>query len=257
MKEEIIYKERLTSLFLNLLELANYDVEFSDKYEKEYQKRLKFQKLTDWKKFRASVDLLDDTEYALISFFTYQLGDKSNTDNNVGEIQLRLYGILNAVYLQIGAYKQLCNLMNYPKAKEAIRDLEQLDIYKLRNIAGSHTVDYMYDKDTIKNNPNVTKTTSFRIVQCHLEKTGSKVVALDENNLSYEFNVLECLTIYEKFATELLIDLLNHSIKKLVFDRNDRIEMLERLSYLTSNLIDYATLDKNKNYSPLSSFDKI
>ena len=218
---------------------------------------MKFQKLTDRKKLLASVYLLNDTELALISFFTYQLGDKRNNNNDFGEKNIRLYGVLNSVYLQIGAYETLMNLMNFPNRKEVMNKLRDLEIYKLRGMAGSHTVGYIYDEDILRNNPNIDKTTSFRIVQVSLEKTGSKIVLFDDNKLRYEFNLLECLTIYEKFATELLINLLNHSIKKLVFDRNDRIEMLERLSYLTSNLIDYSTLDKNKNYSPLSSFDKI
>jgi len=58
--ENTVYKDQITHFLLLLLEIAG-----SDDFEEAYRKRLKFQKQTDWKKFRASVDLLDDTEYAI------------------------------------------------------------------------------------------------------------------------------------------------------------------------------------------------
>ena len=33
----------------------------------------------------------------------------------------------------------------------------------------------------MQNKPEIKKITSFRIIQCYLERTGSKIVALDEN----------------------------------------------------------------------------
>lgn len=173
-KNEIVYKEQITSLFLNILELVNYEVQDSSNYEKDFKKKMKFQKLTDRKKLLASVYLLNDTELALISFFTYQLGDKRNNNNDFGEKNIRLYGVLNSVYLQIGAYETLMNLMNFPNRKEVMNKLRDLEIYKLRGMAGSHTVGYIYDEDILRNNPNIDKTTSFRIVQVSLEKTGDR-----------------------------------------------------------------------------------
>lgn len=251
--KEIVYKEQVTKLLLLLLEIAGHDTTYSDSFEEDYRKRLKFQKQTDWKRFRASIDLLDDTEYALMSFFKYQLGDLKNKNSDLGEVYLRLYGILNAVYLQMNAFKELSKLLNYPKRDIVSKDFEKLDIYKLRGIAGSHTVDYLYDKETFTQQKNIHRTTSFRIVQMHLEKTGSKIVTIDENNLTFEFNLLICLYEYERIATELLINLINHSIKTLVYDKDTKIEMRRRLEELLLNLMDYTTLDENKKYNELET----
>jgi len=246
--EETIHKEQITDLLLKLLEIGGRDIKNSDNFDEDYKKRLKFQKKTDWKKFRASIDLLDDTEYALMSFFKYQLGNLKNQNKDTGELYLRLYGILNAVYLQIEAYKQLSNLLNYPDRDKVKKKFEQLDIYKLRGIAGAHTVDYLYDKETLGKQKNINQTTSFRIVQMHLEETGSNIVALDENNITFNFNLLYCLYEYERIATELLVNLIKHSIKTLIFDKETKTKMRERLDELMPNLIDYSKIDENKEY---------
>jgi hypothetical protein len=245
---EIIYKEQLTHLLLWILDIAGQDIQNSKDFEEDYKKRLKFQKKTDWKRYRASVDLLDDTEYALISFFKYQLGDVRNKNNDPGELYLRLYGILNAVYLQMNAFKELSNLLNYPDRNNVPKSFECLDIYKLRGIAGAHTVDYLYDKETLIKQKGIQRSTSFRIYQMYLEKTGGKIEVIDENDLIYTFNLMTCLLEYEKIATELLLNLIHHSIKSLVSEKKTKKKMQDRLKEYLSNLVDYSKLDENRKY---------
>lgn len=247
MAKEIIYKEQITHLLLLILDIAGYDTRHSKDFEEEYKKRLKFQKQTDWKRYRASIDVLNDTEYAIMSAFKYQLGDLSNNNYDSGEIYIRLYGILNAVYLQMNAYKEIAFLVNFPKKDDLSKLFEELDIYKLRGIAGSHTPKYLHDDKTVKDN-GINKTTSFRIIQFHLEKTGSKIVAQDENDITFNFNLLKCLTEYEKIVTDLLIQLINHVIKVLVLKKEDKEEMRNRLKEMLPNLIDYSKINENKKF---------
>jgi len=127
---EIVHKEQLTHLLLILLQVAGNDAEYSKDFEEAYRKRLKFQKQTDWKRYRASVDVIDDTEQAILSAFKYQLGDLKNNNQDYGETYLRLYGILNAVYLQMNAFKVIANLLNYPKREQVMKTFESLDIYR-------------------------------------------------------------------------------------------------------------------------------
>jgi hypothetical protein len=144
-EKEIVHKEEITYFLRHMLDIAGNEVKQGIDYEKQFKKRLKFQSKTDWKRYRASIDLLDDTEYAIISAFEYQLGDLGNKNKDFNGIYLRLYGILNAVYLQMSAFEELACLLNY-SSRDNITDLfKQLDIYKLRNIAGAHTLDYKYD----------------------------------------------------------------------------------------------------------------
>lgn len=247
-ESEVVYKERLTYLLLILLEVAGNDAKYSNDFEEAYRKRLRFQKQTDWKRYRASVDLIEDTEQAILSAFRYQLGDLNNNNKDYGETYLRLYGILNAVYLQMNAFKEIANLLNYPERNMVMRKFEALRIYKLRNIAGAHTTDYQYSKQEILDLKSSRKTTSFRIIQAYLDKTGKDIQVLDENNVRLEFNLLSLLKEYESLATELLIKLILHIKETLLITKEDKAWMQEQLDELLPNLIDYSKLDMNKTY---------
>ncbi|MBE7646697.1 hypothetical protein [Tenacibaculum finnmarkense] len=247
-EKKIIQKEQITHFLLLILNISGNEISNSIDIDEAFKRRLKFQKKTDWKRFRASVDLLDDTEYGIISAFTYQLGNLENKNNDFGEINLRLYGILNAVYLQMNAFEEISILLNHSSRAEIRKKFHKLDIYKLRGIAGAHTVDYLYDKETLAKNPKIFKNTSFRIVQSYLEKTGNKIVVIDENDLWSEYNLISLLIEYEKIATELLIEIIRFAINKLILKKEQKIEIEQELSKLIPNLIDYTTLDKNKNY---------
>ncbi len=245
---EVVHKEQITHLLLVLLEIAARDVQYSNDFEEDYRKRLRFQKQTDWKRYRGCVDLIEDTELAILSAFRYQLGDLKNKNQDYGETNIRLYGILNAVYLQMNALKEIANLLNYSERNIVKSSFEALDIYKLRNIAGAHTSDYEYSKQDILKLKDIKKNTSFRIVQVHLEKTGSRIEVIDENSISSQFNLLELLGEYESLATSLLVKLILHIKKTLLLKKEDKIWMQERLDELLPNLIDYSTIDMNKDY---------
>lgn len=246
--DNVVYKENITHFLLSILKIAAHDVDDSKNFDIDYQKRLKFQKSTDIKKYRGCVDLIDDTEYAIHSAFKYQLGDLRNKNKDNGERYIRLYGVLNAVYLQMNAIVGLSNLLNYPNPSKVKSDFETLDIYKLRGIAGAHTSDYMYDKETLTRYPEIYKKTSFRIVYTYLESTGNKIVVLDENNIQFEFNLLKILTEYEKHATDLILKLIHHMISTLIYDKGQRSELLKELNARLPNLINYATVDMNSKY---------
>lgn len=246
--EEVVHKEQVTHLLLTILQIAGHEVQCSSNFEEAYRKRLKFQKTTDWKRYRACVDLLDDTEYAIVSAFEYQLGDVTNNNKDVGERYIRLYGILNAVYLQMNAYKELSKLLNFADPEKLMLNFERLSIYRLRNMAGAHTTDYRFDKVDIENYPDAKKSNSFRIVQSDLSPTGDKIVVLDENDNLLEFNLLQTLTEYESLVRRLLVQLINHTINTLVHKREDKIEMRSWLDELLPKLIDYATINRNQEH---------
>jgi hypothetical protein len=75
---------------------SNFDI------EENIRKRLKFQYKFDTIRFRSCIDLIEDTEDAICYFSKYGL-QKYNPkiDREIGELYLKLYGILNAIYLQI------------------------------------------------------------------------------------------------------------------------------------------------------------
>ncbi len=255
-EEKNIHKSQLTDFFLLILRIAANDVKASSDFNESFRNRLKFQKQTDWKRFRASVDLIDDTECAIISAFTYQLGDLENDNHDYGELNIRLYGILNAVYLQMNALEEIAALINYSSRDDIKKIFRVLDIYKLRGIAAAHTSRYEYDEDILRNNPKITKITSFRIVQSYLEKTGENIVVLDENDIEYRFGLISLLTEYEDIARNLMFKLIKHSIANLIEGKKQRIDIENRLEELFPKLIDYTSLDKNKGYGK-NEYDKL
>jgi hypothetical protein len=100
-----------------------------------------------------------------------------------------------------------------------------LPIYRLRGIAGSHTVNYQFDSDLLIDKQGINRYTSFRIVSVYLNNTGDKIVAIDENDIEFEFNLLEELHKYKDISTTYLIQIIHHSIESLVSKKTDRVEM--------------------------------
>jgi len=233
---------------LPILDYARTGLDNSENFAREYRKKLKFQNDYDWKKYRASVDLLCDTEYAIQDCFEYQLGYLGSKTNGIGEVYLRLYGVLNAVYLQKSALETLLNMTNFPNREKLIKEFENLDIYKLRNYAGAHTLNSIYDSEILKRNPTINKIASFRIIQVYLEKTGAKISLLDHNNLTHEFCILKCLTEYETKTRHTIIALIEHIIKTLVQDKDRKKSLKSLLDNTKSNLIDYSKINKNSEF---------
>jgi hypothetical protein len=243
-KKDIVYKDRLSYFLRIILEIAGHDTRYSRNQEVDYMKRLKFQKQTDWKRYRASTDLFEDTESAIIEAFKYQLG-RLDRRNDFGERYLRLYGILNAVYLQIGALNSIANLLNFPSIENAMSEFRALPIYKLRNIAGAHTVNYSYEPEEAREK-GIHQKSSFRIIQYTLEETGRNIEALDENGIWHKFNLLEILKEYERMSFKFIVQLILHMTRTLIYDKEQRNQLIKDLDDMILNIADYSNLDKNE-----------
>ena len=245
-KKEVVHKEEITYFLRCMLDIAGHETKQGKDFEKRYAKRLNFQSETEWKKYRACVDLLEDTEYAIISAFEYQLGDLSNKHKDSNGMYLRLYGILNAVYLQMSAYQELADLLKYSLDKKQLRKLfHQLDIYKLRTIAGSHTLNFTTKGEILEDE----KETSFRIFASNIEETGFNITVLSQHGKLIKFNLLVILHEYEKIARNLLIQMVKHAINNLVKKKKEKADLTKQLEKKLKNLIDYSKIDKNKVHS--------
>lgn len=246
--QEVAYKEQLIRLLLLPLEIAGVETQDSKNFSEDYRKRLKFQFETDWKRYRGCVDLIEDTECAIENFFRYQLGDLSRENTSIGEKYLRLYGILNAVYLQMAGIVELSKLINYPNNEEIRELFKRSDILRLRNIAGAHTVNYAFDKDLDVTKLSKRNTTSFRIMQSDLEETGSKITAIDENGITFQFNMLEILSEYDRISTDLIVKLIHSLSGTLIIGKDHKNEIKSRTSLILRNLLNYSDINKNKDY---------
>lgn len=110
---------------------------------------LKLNKSGDWSFICTALDVIGDTTLAISNFLEYGLeGHKDGSD--FGEMYLRLYGVLNASYLQQFAIVSLYKRCNLPKSGDVIERLRKLNIYKLRNKLGAHSNDYKNEQDILE-----------------------------------------------------------------------------------------------------------
>lgn len=244
------YRNDICSLLLWHLERAgrNFGKGDPETFEESFRKSLKFDKQTDWKKYRACIDLFEDAEYAILSAYMFQLGELKNKNGDFGEKYVRLYGILNAVYLQISSIVGLAKLLKYPNPKNVEKEFKSLSVFHFRNVAGSHTVNFEWSKEQMAENDISNSKTSFRIVQVNWTKFGDRMTAIDENGVTLQFDLLEILDEYLAFSNECLINIINHSVDFLVLKKKDKERMRERLMELINGQIDYRSLNKNQGY---------
>jgi hypothetical protein len=97
--------------------------------------------LRDWSFICTALDVIGDSTLAIKNFLDYGL--EGLTDgNNDGEKYLRLYGVLNATYLQQEAIGVLYRKINLQKSENVKQKIENLKIRDIRIKIGSHSSDY-------------------------------------------------------------------------------------------------------------------
>lgn len=160
-----------------------------EKYSIELTKNLKFEKTTDPDLFRACIDLIEDSQFAIDEF--YKNGLITN-DDNFGERYLRLYGVLNATYLQLGAILDLIRIFNLPNQKEIKSRLKSLKIIELRNKIASHTTNYKI--------PN-TKSDSdfFKLAQSTISRWGNSLLIVSKD----DYEEIDLRPNLERFTAEI------------------------------------------------------
>jgi hypothetical protein len=107
-------------------------------------KRLKFENESDWTALCSVMDVLQDTELAKENFLKYGLSGPTKIIDE-GEEYLRLYGIVNAIYLQKSAIISFIELTKLKNKRQIVSKIEGLRILELRHIIGAHTVNFIED----------------------------------------------------------------------------------------------------------------
>ena len=241
-------KADLIELFNCLLNYAYAETEKVENRQDAYIEYCGFRIELDWFKYRASVDLLQDTDSAILDVFEYQLGAKQHR-NDLSESYLRLYGVLNAVYLQIGAYTSLANLLNYPGSNSLVLPLKEMKIYLYRHIAGAHTYKMDPNEDHIHmKQADKEKVKSFRLVQSSLNKDGNRIELISQNSENYRFDLLFELWEYELKSREVLEKLIRHMIQSRIRKKIHKEKITKDLEEKLLELCDYRRFNKNTEY---------
>lgn len=199
-----IYCEILLG-FLRYTNIRNYQTE--EEQIRQLTKKLKFQNPYDYDLFRACIDQLEDAQYAIIDFLENGLYIK---EKNQGEMYLRLYGVLNACYLQFGVLVDLIRLFNFPNQKEIRTQLKNTDAIKLRNKIGSHSTGYI-DQN---NNFNY-----FKITQSSLDKKGNDIVLVRNGSKVEHVNLTQNIINFQKSVEYYLEQIISKELYSRTFKR--------------------------------------
>jgi hypothetical protein len=232
---------------VTLLQCLQYGAPTSDDYDEMLMlKKYKFQNSSDDIRVRSSIDLVEDTEDAITNFCQYQLcSNRANPP--LGERYLRLYGILNAVYLQVQSIIQLAEVLKYPNKRKLMTQLSGLKIIEIRNIAGAHTVNFKTDKTSSFKSTN-NELNFFRLTQSDLKEDG-RMTVIDMFHNYEKLNLLELVLEYNVVSETALANITAKYINTLCKnDLKTRKSLHETLQSVTAKLYDYSKLNKYKHY---------
>jgi hypothetical protein len=136
--------------------LSEYQHSFNDlitsrnlKSNKAVKDVIRLNNNKEWSFMCTALDILNDTTLAIDNFLEHGLEGHSD-GNDPDEMYLRLYGILNACYLQQFAIYNLYKICNLEKLDKTLKELNDLKIYELRNKLGAHSIDYKNKDDELE-----------------------------------------------------------------------------------------------------------
>ena len=192
-------------------------------YDKVLCKKMKFNNPYDLKQFRSCIDLLEDTQDAIDEVFKNGLKTKFNSH---GEKYLRLYGVLNAYWLQAEAIADLIRLFNWKTQDETRNKLKSFKIIEVRNKIASHTTNYVM-RNTKKNEIDF-----FRLTQTSINKWGNKLHIVSSKSVSEEINLIDIMKEFTHQIERILNEIVQKELDARTFKRESLVWLLERINFV-------------------------
>jgi hypothetical protein len=190
------------------------------------QELLRLNKKEDWGFIWIAMDIVGDTSMAIGNFLQFGLDGPTRYDE-LGEKYLRLYGVLNATYVQQEAIYHLYKLMNVPNCTEALEKIKRLIIRDVRHKLAAHSTAY---KNSITNEVEAFVPIQFTLAGYHCTCINNK----DDDPET--FDLKECLTDHLQLMIELLDKTYEKTINSLYKTasktRDEFLQDLEDLRYI-------------------------
>jgi hypothetical protein len=188
------------------------------------KKTLGLNKDEDWAFICTAMDIVGDACSAIENFLRFGLNGPTKYDD-IGEKYLRLYGVLNATYIQQQAIHKLFKLNNVPNPKKAKEKVESLKIREIRHKLGAHSTDYL-------NRDEKNKIESYIAIRITLDGFNCDFL----NNETMESDRVDLKSEIEDHL-KLMIELLDETYAKAItiFYRNSgkkKDDFLEKQKYL-------------------------
>lgn len=108
----------------------------------DIKKALKLTKNEDWNFLATAPFIIDDTNDAFENFIKWGFNGVTKLEDR-GEYRLRLYGLLNAVYLQRNAVLAIFNLCKVMNLKSEREKVDKLKILGIRHKLAAHSINYL------------------------------------------------------------------------------------------------------------------
>ena len=144
-----------------------------------------------WNTLCVSMDTLGDTCEALLNFESEGLGDEP-IEGSCGQKYLRLYGFLQAVFLQQDAVRYLMDSLSQPFHKMGVNLDNWNEIRELRNLTVGHPIEKTKNK-TIKR---------CFISRVSLSPWGFKVLIYSATENRDEFKDIDLQNLYSGYKRE-------------------------------------------------------
>lgn len=184
---------------------------------------LRLNKDEDWNFICAAMDIVRDACTAISNFLRFGLDGPTRYDD-VGEKYLRLYGMLNASYLQQEAVLKLYKLTNVPNPKDAKSKIETLKIREVRHKLGAHSTDYR--------NNTTERTESYIPVQVSLSGFTCEYFNNESRSLT-RVDFRECLNEHFEVLIDSMDKIYEKTVKTLYRGEKEKLEeFLEKLQDL-------------------------
>lgn len=149
--------------------------------------------------------LLEDSEMAIINFLEYGIQGPTKYED-VGESYLRLYGLLNAIYLQISIPITLIEVFKLDSTcnkKELNKEFNSLKIIDFRHKVAAHSLNYKKGQNS----------NYYRISQITLQ---SEEITILNKESTEQINIIEELKNYRSYYYSVIYKVLKLITKKLL-----------------------------------------
>ncbi len=151
---------------------------------------------------------------AIQNFLRFGLDGPARYED-IGERYLRLYGLLNAAYIQQDAVLKLYRLMSVPDPKNVKRWIDSLQIRDLRHKVGAHGVAYV--------NKDIRTLESFVPVRARLEQFQCEY--MNNETLAFQrVDLKQCVEEHSKLMVELLATIYEKATKTAYKGNQKKLE---------------------------------
>ena len=202
----------LSELFRRAVNLI-VDSTSSGRFLAEFSKKLPMLASSgDWHRLCAAMDILEDTEAAKANFIRFGLQGQTR-HQDIGETYIRLYGILNGIYLQRQAVVIIAKYSNHGDLVSLKSKLDKSEVVTLRHKVAVHNLECLQD-GTVK-----------AYMTSRFELQGTSVSTMDETDKYLTYDLRDCIRSFDSIVIEEILHATARLLPKINASDPDKLEM--------------------------------